>query len=163
MTGAHVIGSAIERETAECTGVMASWCPNCGDCHCPKADNGERCGVTDACPLHGYHSRHAETRCAGGCGTVVNLTGERCSSCEITQLRRELDAARAELDASKAVVTEYLDADAALDIAHETRRGLFDVGASPDEMSEADRAIMSATTRLRLARRALRKLRGGAS
>jgi hypothetical protein len=44
-----------------CSGVSASWCPNCGDCTCPQE---ERSGFINRshpdCPLHGVNSKHAE-------------------------------------------------------------------------------------------------------
>jgi hypothetical protein len=70
-----------------CTGVSATWCPNCGDCTCPREEDGSPVEVshyppaivTDACiiistspvaieivedpacPLHGASSRHADS------------------------------------------------------------------------------------------------------
>lgn len=43
----------------ECTGVAASWCPRCGDCNCPRNNDGERMAESDDCPLHGSSSQHA--------------------------------------------------------------------------------------------------------
>jgi hypothetical protein len=48
----------------ECTGLSASWCPNCGDCTCPRDEDGcvlqEGFDVVEdsACPLHGLRSKH---------------------------------------------------------------------------------------------------------
>ncbi len=44
-----------DADWSECTGIAASWCPNCGDCYCAcredsMSDNG--------CPLHDPRSRH---------------------------------------------------------------------------------------------------------
>lgn len=44
---------------AECTGISAVWCPNCGDCSCPANEEGERSMNEINCPLHGVHSKHA--------------------------------------------------------------------------------------------------------
>ncbi len=48
------------RKKTPCTGIAASWCPNCGDCTTKdKAESG-RC--TDRlCPLHGDDSAHGES------------------------------------------------------------------------------------------------------
>ena len=60
----------------ECSGVAASWCPSCGDCTCPREDDGEPVVLTaepatiermwpktyvvhnPSCPLHGTASTH---------------------------------------------------------------------------------------------------------
>ena len=46
----------------ECTGIAASWCPNCGDCTCERPEDGG--WIPDLteynCPLHGPDSIHAE-------------------------------------------------------------------------------------------------------
>jgi hypothetical protein len=44
-----------------CTGLSAFWCPNCGDCTCQRAHDGDCCFDNEACPLHGKRSHHAET------------------------------------------------------------------------------------------------------
>lgn len=49
----------------ECTGISASWCPVCGDCTCPRDEDGGCMQdgfdvVEDSeCPLHGMQSTHA--------------------------------------------------------------------------------------------------------
>lgn len=44
-----------------CTGLVASWCPVCGDCSCPQDEDGGRIAFEDAgCRLHGPKSKHAE-------------------------------------------------------------------------------------------------------
>lgn len=71
--------------TGQCSGVAASWCPRCGDCTCPKHEDGEPIERTvepanigrpwpivarvasDDCPLHGTESQHA---CEAGCAAV---------------------------------------------------------------------------------------------
>lgn len=47
-----------------CTGVAASWCPNCGDCMCPYDEDFGYLGDRNdpSCPLHGPQSLHAEVR-----------------------------------------------------------------------------------------------------
>ncbi len=46
----------------ECTGISAHWCPRCGDCECPRPDDGWADSLNDpACPLHGRDSDHAES------------------------------------------------------------------------------------------------------
>lgn len=45
-----------ETDWAACTGIAASWCPNCGDCACPDR---ERRMDDPACPLHATDSPHA--------------------------------------------------------------------------------------------------------
>lgn len=49
-------------ERKPCTGVAASWCPNCGDCTCKRSvGEGEYVSFDNpACPLHGPDSDHAE-------------------------------------------------------------------------------------------------------
>lgn len=75
-------------ETDGCEGFAASWCPNCGDCTCPRFEDGPCSGeivwefvagyelyrglvywsetahtlihYDPACPLHAYGSAHAE-------------------------------------------------------------------------------------------------------
>lgn len=45
------------------TGWAASWCPVCGDCSCPRHENGERLEDdprSEHCPLHGFRSKHAQ-------------------------------------------------------------------------------------------------------
>lgn len=44
-----------ETDWSQCTGIAASWCPNCGDCVCPFPED-ERCSPN--CPLHNRHSSH---------------------------------------------------------------------------------------------------------
>lgn len=39
----------------QCTGIAATWCPNCGDCTCR---NREESMNDDGCPLHATGSRH---------------------------------------------------------------------------------------------------------
>ena len=64
-------------DAEECTGVSASWCPNCGDCTCPRDADGDFVTRTiepatiwrlwpilehvadKDCPLHGEKSKHA--------------------------------------------------------------------------------------------------------
>lgn len=48
-------------ELPECTGLSASWCPRCGDCACPRDDEGELLGDMNdrGCPLHAPDSTHA--------------------------------------------------------------------------------------------------------
>ena len=43
-----------------CTGVSASWCPNCGDCTCARDEDGAVIDYEDDCPLHAPDSPHAE-------------------------------------------------------------------------------------------------------
>lgn len=43
-----------------CTGIAATWCPQCGNCKCGVAENGERTLDDEACPLHARASLHAE-------------------------------------------------------------------------------------------------------
>ena len=47
----------------EHTGMTASWCPICGDCTCPRwqeGDSQERSHLNARnCPLHGFESKHA--------------------------------------------------------------------------------------------------------
>jgi hypothetical protein len=46
-----------------CTGISASWCPECGDCTCPYDEFGfigDR--DTPGCPLHDPNSPHAERK-----------------------------------------------------------------------------------------------------
>lgn len=74
--------SAHDPLNAECTGIAASWCPNCGECACPRSEEGEiewhyKPGVVSVhgfpawsetaekiihhdrdCPLHGFRGRH---------------------------------------------------------------------------------------------------------
>lgn len=44
-----------------CTGVSASWCPNCGDCACERSNDGDCCFDGADCPLHSNRLKHAET------------------------------------------------------------------------------------------------------
>lgn len=44
-----------ETDWSQCTGISASWCPNCGDCVCPFPED-EMCSPN--CPLHNRHSSH---------------------------------------------------------------------------------------------------------
>jgi len=83
----------------ECTGIAASWCPNCGTCNCPRSEYGERNDDNPACPLHGAESRHAEAVCPD-CGEIVAEDGARCDACEVKHLRAERDALRSVLRAA---------------------------------------------------------------
>lgn len=68
---AAIAGSALSRslaatparEEGECTGLTASWCPRCGDCSCPRRDDGGPVEVDRlddvGCPLHAEGSAHA--------------------------------------------------------------------------------------------------------
>lgn len=50
-------------ESAECTGLAASWCPVHGDCTCPRYEDSSFVdGNLDSprCPLHGTDSAHGE-------------------------------------------------------------------------------------------------------
>ena len=71
----------------ECSGVAASWCPSCGDCTCPREDDGEPVVLTaepatiermwpktyvvhnPSCPLHGTASTHGATAAKRAMGT----------------------------------------------------------------------------------------------
>jgi hypothetical protein len=48
------------KQPVVCTGISATWCPNCGDCSCPRDENGSRWDDEDSptCPLHGSHTMH---------------------------------------------------------------------------------------------------------
>ena len=42
-----------------CTGLTAFWCPNCGDCTCPRTDDGDVPEMShDSCPLHARGTNH---------------------------------------------------------------------------------------------------------
>lgn len=43
-----------------CTGVSASWCATCGDCTCPRDEEGCWMEPDPNCPLHAHDSPHAE-------------------------------------------------------------------------------------------------------
>ena len=73
-------------ERENCTGIAASWCPNCGTCNCHRNESRRR-EYRATCPLHGAESRHAETLCAGNCGEIVPEEGARCDACEVKHLR----------------------------------------------------------------------------
>ncbi len=45
-----------ETDWSQCTGIAASWCPNCGYCCCR---NREESMSDDDCPLHSEQSRHS--------------------------------------------------------------------------------------------------------
>ena len=86
--------------STECTGIAASWCPNCGTCSCSRHETGERAELNDSCALHGDSTKHAATLCAGGCGEIVSEHGERCLQClrcEVERLKRDLADARAQV------------------------------------------------------------------
>jgi hypothetical protein len=52
------LSSSPEEKAPACTGLTARWCPRCGTCSCPI--DGE--ALSDfACPLHGVHSKHADS------------------------------------------------------------------------------------------------------
>ncbi|MCW8137275.1 MAG: hypothetical protein KIT58_00010 [Planctomycetota bacterium] len=92
-----------------CTGVAASWCPRCGDCACPRDEEGwlTDAGLSDpSCPLHALGSPHAEgpcehdtiTRAPGGwrclgCGTLL-VVGGRTPLPEDEPLGREIGPGR---------------------------------------------------------------------
>lgn len=44
---------------ALCTGIAASWCPNCGDCKCADEDGNRDSMDNPDCPLHNRDSKHA--------------------------------------------------------------------------------------------------------
>lgn len=44
-----------ERDWKECTGISATWCPNCGDCSCREPEFSRN---DHGCPIHGTRSRH---------------------------------------------------------------------------------------------------------
>lgn len=46
-------------EPPPCTGLTSWWCPNHGDCTCPRP-YGEFSEFSDHCRLHGHLSDHAE-------------------------------------------------------------------------------------------------------
>lgn len=48
-------------EAEPCTGVAAGWCPRCGDCSCPRDEEGWLSGSMNHpdCPLHAPSSDHA--------------------------------------------------------------------------------------------------------
>lgn len=52
-----------KRET--CTGIAASWCPNCGECTCQWAlpDGGVGNRNDPNCPLHSRESQHPLAPC----------------------------------------------------------------------------------------------------
>lgn len=50
-----LIAEASRIESANCTGLAASWCPVHGDCACPEPDTSLD---ADACPLHSPRSAH---------------------------------------------------------------------------------------------------------
>lgn len=60
--GGHDVEEVHEAERFEpCSGIAATWCPNCGDCACPV--DVDAAGVVDVdanpeCPLHGLVSTH---------------------------------------------------------------------------------------------------------
>lgn len=43
-----------------CSGLSAGWCPNCGDCICPRNGDSWEEYNTPGCPLHGETSKHGE-------------------------------------------------------------------------------------------------------
>ena len=43
-----------------CTGIAASWCPNCGTCSCKLGSTGEVTRHSPTCALHGEKSNHGE-------------------------------------------------------------------------------------------------------
>jgi uncharacterized protein (TIGR02996 family) len=48
-----------EEDWSKCTGVAASWCPNCGDCCCKNRED----SMSDAeCPLHSAKSKHSRLK-----------------------------------------------------------------------------------------------------
>lgn len=56
----RLVRDAIELDGPTCTGIAAVWCPRCGDCSCPRAEDGEIEGEGPDCPLHSVGSSHAE-------------------------------------------------------------------------------------------------------
>ena len=44
--------------TMDCTGISASWCPECGDCCCDREESMD----DPRCPLHNAHSLHASLK-----------------------------------------------------------------------------------------------------
>lgn len=55
-----VLSPAPERPPAPCTGLTATWCPNCGSCTCPPHPDPQHFNA-DCCPLHSSDSRHGES------------------------------------------------------------------------------------------------------
>ena len=70
--GHELVEARDVEHTEPCTGIAATWCPNCGDCSCPvEIDDDGQVEVqfddlhADArCPLHGLVSTHAGNPCA---------------------------------------------------------------------------------------------------
>lgn len=80
------------RESSSCTGVAASWCPVCGDCTCPVADDGVTRPNLDGedCRLHGKDSDHCERAddaevdhdpTASATDYGAELQRQRCKAC----------------------------------------------------------------------------------
>lgn len=47
-----------------CTGIAASWCPNCGSCTCARNEDGTNAEADPGdtmCPLHAFDSKHADS------------------------------------------------------------------------------------------------------
>lgn len=62
----HDMDEAVKALVADrqvrCTDLSASWCARCGDCLCPRREDGDICfEEADAvnCPLHAWVSKHA--------------------------------------------------------------------------------------------------------
>lgn len=55
-----------------CTGLIAFWCPRCGDCTCERAHDGGCCFDGKSCPLHAPGSKHAETISLEECQSKVD-------------------------------------------------------------------------------------------
>lgn len=71
------MGTQDERLEQACTGIAASWCPNCGNCTCDRyleVQPGIGQGWGDIrfedpkCPLHGDGSLHTEFPSCYACG-----------------------------------------------------------------------------------------------
>lgn len=49
----------IDRQPPRCEGgIMARWCPRCGDCSCARGKTGDDFDVDLSCPIHGDNSTH---------------------------------------------------------------------------------------------------------
>jgi hypothetical protein len=59
-----------------CTGVSASWCPNCGSCSC-EGGHWSFFDCDSNCPLHGVGSLHGEFPACYVCGALFRTEAER--------------------------------------------------------------------------------------
>lgn len=90
------------KDRGGCTEICASWCPKCGDCSCPRNEEGETLEESTTCGLHGVSSKHAE---------VIYFTDAAAAIVrENADLRRQLKKASTQLTVAEQKIDDFKSA-----------------------------------------------------